>query len=152
VTTASGDASLAELQVQHRDLYDRLLRTAAEFENWKKRSLKEHEEAAHHGRLALLLEIFPVLDNLERALQHAPEGDPVADGVRLVEKQLIAALEKFGVTRFDPLGALFDPALHEAVQQVETPEYEIGVVAQVFARGYMQQGRLVRAAIVGVAL
>src|SRR5437868_441418 len=79
-----GAEALAKLEQEKRELHDRLLRTAAEFENWKKRAKKENEEAQTRGREGLLKELLPVLDNLERALKHAPEGDPLATGVRLV--------------------------------------------------------------------
>jgi molecular chaperone GrpE len=142
---------VAELEQSNRELHDRLLRTAAEFENWKKRAKREAEEAQARGREGLLKELLPALDNLERALKHAPENDAVAAGVRLVEKQLLSSLEKFSVVRFSSVGKPFDPSVHEAIQQVETSEHAPGVVAQEFASGYMQGTRLLRAAMVGVA-
>jgi molecular chaperone GrpE len=144
------DSKIARLEDEKRELHDRFLRLAAEFENWKKRSKKEHDEAQVRGRDALLRELLPSLDNLERALQHAGEG-PLAVGVRLVEKQLLQALEKFGVTRFSAVGKPFDPNLHDAIQQVETAEMPPGSVAQEFASGYMGNGRLLRPAMVAVA-
>src|SRR5678815_2730148 len=109
----------AQLQAAHDELKDRLLRNAADFENYKKRAKKEVDEAQSRGRESVLKEILPVLDNLERALQHAPEKDPLAVGVRMVEKQLLGALEKFGISRFSAVGQPFDPTLHDAIQQVE---------------------------------
>jgi molecular chaperone GrpE len=141
----------AKLEQDKKDLHDRLLRTAADFENWKKRVKKELDEGAQKGREALLREILPVIDNLERALKHAPEGDPLAQGVKMVEKQLIGALEKFGITRFNAEGQPFDPSMHDAIQQVETTAHPPGTVAQQFAAGYMNGPRLFRAAMVGVA-
>jgi molecular chaperone GrpE len=145
------EAASQSLEEQNRELHDRLLRTAADFDNFRKRARRDQDEAAARGREALLKEILPVIDNLERALQHAPEGDPVASGVRMVEKQLLGALERFGVTRFDPTGQPFDPNLHEAIQQIESSAHPPGAVAQVFARGFMQGPRLLRAAMVAVA-
>lgn len=147
----SAEDETGKLQKAHDDLKDRLLRTAAEFDNWKKRAKKEADEAQARGRDALLRELFPVMDNLERALKHAPEKDPLAVGVKMVEKQLLAALEKFGVTRFSAVGAEFDPALHEAIQQVESTELAPGTVASEFASGYMSNGRLLRPAMVAVS-
>jgi molecular chaperone GrpE len=144
------DSKLARLEGEKRELQDRLLRLAAEFENWKKRSKKEQEESQARGREALLKDLLPSLDNLERALQHAGD-DPLAVGVRLMEKQLLQTLEKFGVTRFSAVGKPFDPNLHDAIQQVETAEMASGLVAQEFASGYMSNGRLFRAAMVAVA-
>jgi molecular chaperone GrpE len=142
---------LARLEQANAELKDRLLRTAAEFENWKKRAKKESDEAAARGRESLLRELFPVMDNLERALKHAAPDDPLAAGVKMVEKQLLAALEKFGVTRFSAVGQAFDPALHEAIQQVESTEHAPGTVASEFASGYVASGRLLRPAMVAVA-
>ena len=140
-----------KLEKDKRELHDRLLRTAAEFENFKKRTKKEMDDASTRGREQLLKELLPALDNLERALKHAPAGDPLAVGVQQTEKQLLQALEKFGVTRFSSVGKPFDPSQHDAIQQVETDEHEPGVVAQEFASGYTIGGRLLRPAMVGVA-
>jgi molecular chaperone GrpE len=145
------EEEIKKLEQQVSELKDRLLRTAAEFENFKKRAKKEMEEAAARGRDALLKELLPVIDNLERALAHARPDDPLAKGVSMVDKQVMAALEKFGVSRFSAVGQPFDPAVHEAIQQVETTEVASGTVAQEFARGYMQGTRLLRPAMVAVA-
>jgi molecular chaperone GrpE len=150
-TSEPPEARSAALEAEKRDLHDRFLRLAAEFENWKKRSRREQEEAASRGRESLLKELLPALDNLERALKAAPEKDPVAVGVRLVDKQIIAALEKFEVKRFSAIGQPFDPNQHEAIQQVESPDVPAGHVAVEFAQGYTIGNRLLRAAMVGVA-
>jgi molecular chaperone GrpE len=142
---------LEKLEQEKRELHDRLLRTAAEFENFKKRTKKEMDDAATRGREQLLRELLPAIDNLERALKHAPPGDPLAVGVQQTEKQLLQALEKFGVTRFSSVGKPFDPAQHDAIQQVETAEFPPGTVAQEFASGYMIGPRLLRPAMVAVA-
>jgi molecular chaperone GrpE len=142
---------LAKLDADNRELKDRLLRNAAEFENFKKRTKKEMDDAATRGREQLLKELLPAIDNLERALKHAPEGDPLAVGVKQTEKLLLQALEKFGVTRFSSLGKPFDPSLHDAIQQVETSDHAPGTVAQEFASGYTLGTRLLRAAMVAVA-
>ncbi len=149
ITQLEEDKAKAEQSA--RDNHDRLLRTAADFENFKKRAKKDIDEGAQKGREAILKEILPVIDNLERALKHAASDDPLAQGVRMVEKQFLAALEKFGITRFSGVGQAFDPAMHDAIQQIETDEYPPGAVAQDFASGYLQNGKLLRAAMVGVA-
>src|SRR5262249_2481809 len=95
--------------------------------------------------------ILPVIDNLERALKHAPEGDPLSQGVKMVEKQLLGALEKFGITRFSAEGQPFDPSMHDAIQHVETDSVPPGTVAQQFAAGYMNGPRRFRGARVGGA-
>jgi molecular chaperone GrpE len=140
-----------KLEQEKKDLHDRLLRTAADFENWKKRAKKELDEGASKGREGLIKELLPVIDNLERAIKHAPGDDPLAQGVRMVEKQLVSAMEKFGITRFSAEGQPFDPTMHDAIQQVETTEVPAGNVALQYAAGYLQNGRLLRPAMVGVA-
>jgi molecular chaperone GrpE len=142
---------LEKLEKEKRDLHDRLLRTAAEFENFKKRTKKEADEASTRGREQLLKELLPAIDNLERALKHAPPGDPLAVGVQQTEKLLLQALEKFGVVRFTSVGKPFDPSIHDAIQQVETSDHPPGSVAQEFASGYMIGQRLLRPAMVAVA-
>lgn len=145
------EARAQKLEQEKRELHDRLLRTAADFENWKKRAKKESDEAQQRGREALLKELLTVLDNLERALKHAAPDDPLAQGVQMVEKQFVAALEKFGVTRFSAAGQPFDPSLHDAIQQIETDAVPPGTVAQEFAQGYLSGNRLIRPAMVAVA-
>jgi molecular chaperone GrpE len=147
----SVEERLAKQESDNRELKDRLLRNAAEFENFKKRTKKEVDEAATRGREQLLKELLPALDNLERALKHAPEGDPLAVGVKQTEKQLLQALEKFGVTRFSSLGKPFDPSMHDAIQQIETGDHAPGSVALEFASGYSLGTRLLRPAMVAVA-
>src|SRR5262249_22459762 len=142
---------LEKLEQEKKDLHDRLLRTAADYENFKRRTKKEIDDAATRGREQLLKELLPALDNLERALKHAPPGDPLAVGVQQTEKQLLQALEKFGVVRFSAVGKPFDPSVHDAIQQVETSEHAPGSVAQEFASGYMIGARLLRPAMVAVA-
>ena len=138
-------------ETQAKELHDRLLRNAADFENFKKRSKKEIDDGMAKGREQILKEVLPVIDNLERALKHAPGDDPLAQGVRMVEKQLLQALEKFGVTRFSALGQPFDPNMHDAIQQVETNDTAPGTVAQEYSSGYMMSGKLLRPAMVAVA-
>jgi len=145
------EARIASLETEKRDMHDRFLRLAAEFENWKKRARRDQDESATRGREAFLKDLLPALDNLERAVKAAPEKDPVAIGVRLVEKQILTALEKFEVKRFSALGQPFDPNLHEAIQQVEATDVAAGSVAAEFAHGYMIGTRLLRAAMVAVA-
>jgi len=136
------------------ELHDRYLRLAADFENYKRRVRREIDEAASRGREALLKEILPVLDNLDRALVAIGAGggvEALGEGVRLVDRQFHGVLEKFGVKRFDALHTPFDPARHEAIQQVDSADAAPGHVAQVFARGYLIGDRLLRPALVAVA-
>jgi len=148
---ASLNVEIEKLKTEKKEIYDRLLRTAADFENFKKRTKKEGAETEDRGRQALLREILPAVDNLERAAQHAPAGDPVAEGVRLVLKQLQSALEKFNVRAFESVGKAFDPAVHEALQQQETDEHPPGSIVSELQKGYMIGPRLLRPALVVVA-
>ena len=148
------EAKVARLEKEKADAIDMAKRIAADFENYKRRTRKEQDDAANRGREALLKDLLPVLDNLDRALVAVSAGGTVqalGDGVRLVDKQIHAVLEKFDVKRFEALGQPFDPARHEAIQQVESEAVAPGAVATVFARGYTIGDRLLRAAMVAVA-
>jgi molecular chaperone GrpE len=135
-----------------KDTHDRLLRTAAEFDNFKKRVLKEKEDLQKFGNERLLRDFLPVADNLERALEHADQHDlkQVIEGVRLVQKQLESALGKHGVTGFSAVGKTFDPTQHEALMQQESDEPPNTVVSEM-ARGYKLNDRLIRPAAVVVS-
>ncbi len=148
---ASPSERIEKLESDNRELKDRLLRIAAEFENFKKRTKKEMDDSATRGREQLLKELLPALDNLERALKHAVEGDPLAVGIKQTEKQILQALERFGVQRFASVGKPFDPTVHDAIQQIETADVAPGLVAQEFASGYTIGTRLLRPAMVAVA-
>jgi molecular chaperone GrpE len=135
-----------------KDTHDRLLRTAAEFDNFKKRALKEKEDVQRFGIERLLKDFLPVMDNLERALDHAEQHDPrqVIEGVRLVQKLFETTLAKHGVVGFSAVGKPFDPGLHEALMQQESDD-AAGTVVSEMARGYKLNDRLVRPAAVVVA-
>jgi molecular chaperone GrpE len=138
------------LEKEKVELHDQLLRTAAELDNQRKRAKREVEEAERRGREQVIENLVPVLDDLDRALHHAPPG-PLTTGVRLVGRQLLGRLEKFNVTRFSAQGAPFNPELHHALEQRETVEFPPGSVAEEFAAGYLHGGRLLRPALVAVA-
>jgi molecular chaperone GrpE len=142
------------LEKEKRDGHDRMLRVAAEFENFKKRTRRELDEAVARGREQVAKELLPVLDNFERALSALESGGTVeqlGQGVKLVDKQLHSALEKMDIRPFEALGEAFDPTRHDAIQQMETAEHAPGTVAKVFSRGYTIGSRLLRAAMVAVA-
>ncbi|HUJ28261.1 MAG TPA: nucleotide exchange factor GrpE [Myxococcales bacterium] len=135
-----------------KDTHERLLRTAAEFENFKKRAQKERDDAAKFGNERLLKDFLPVMDNLERALDHAEQHDlkQVIEGVKLVQKLFETTLGKHGVTGFSAVGKPFDPAVHEALMQQESDEPANTVLSEM-AKGYKLHDRLVRPAAVVVA-
>ncbi len=135
-----------------KETHDRLLRTAAEFDNFKKRAVKEKEDVQRFGIERLLKDFLPVMDNLERALDHAEQHDSrqVIEGVRLVQKLFETTLAKHGVVGFSALGKPFDPSLHEALMQRESDE-PAGTVVSEMAKGYKLNDRLVRPAAVVVS-
>ncbi|MFL5312169.1 MAG: nucleotide exchange factor GrpE [Myxococcales bacterium] len=141
-----------ETQERLKDTHERLLRVAAEFDNFKKRAIKEREDAQKFGIERLLKDFLPVADNLERALDHAEEHDlrQVIEGVKLVQKLLDTTLARHGVTGFSALGQPFDPNLHEALMQQES-DAPAGTVVSEMSRGYKLNERLVRPAAVVVA-
>jgi molecular chaperone GrpE len=150
---------LAAAEKDKKDTHDRLLRSAADLENLRKRQKRELEDAKIEARGKALKEVLPVVDNLERAIEHASaqnnggEGPNKAliDGVQLVLRQLLTAFERLEVVPIDALNQAFDPNLHEAISQIES-ELAPGTVVQVLQRGYRSGGdRLLRPALVVVA-
>ena len=127
--------------------YDKYLRTSAEFENYKRRAIKERADAINYGNERLLKDILPIVDSLERALDHAynsEDFDAFVEGLRLIYDKLLVSLEKHGVERIDAAGKDFDPNFHEAMLQVETEEYENNKIVEELEKGYLLNGRLLR--------
>ncbi|HET7824253.1 MAG TPA: nucleotide exchange factor GrpE [Anaeromyxobacter sp.] len=148
LSTAKGRETMEKL----RETHERLLRATADLDNYKKRAAKEREEVQKFGIEKVLKDLLPVIDGLDRALAAAPPDDPLADGVRLVRASLEQALARHGVTGFSALGEKFDPALHEALLQVPTADKPAGTVVLEHARGFKLHERLLRPAMVGVAV
>ena len=145
---------LEAAKAENAKLRDQLLRTAADFDNFRKRSRRELVDMEKRAREDFLKELLPVFDNLERATAHAETATDVkalADGIGLVKRQFLDTLAKIGVERIKAQGAAFDPAFHEAVQQLETDEHPPGTVIHEVQAGYIQGDKLVRPAIVVVA-
>jgi molecular chaperone GrpE len=141
------------LKAERDTLHDRLLRTAAEFDNYRKRIDRERRDQSESAAAGLLAEVLPVVDNLERALQ-APAGAEAAGyraGVELIHRQMLDLLRKRGVTPIEALGADFDPRFHQAVSQETSDAHRDGEVMEEMQRGYMLGDRLLRAAMVKVA-
>ena len=125
-------------------------RIQADFENYRKRAAREAAAAGERAKSGLVRELLPIVDNLERALSSAEEGEQhLAEGVRLVHSELIAVLERNGIEQFDPAGDKFDPAEHEALSV--RSEGEPGVVVEVVERGYRSNGTILRPARVVVS-
>jgi molecular chaperone GrpE len=149
---ASGDVQEAEKRAAA--LKDQLLRLAADFDNYRKRSRREVEDATLAGREGLLRDLLPVFDNLERATSHADKASDVqafANGIEMVMRQFGDTLKRVGIERITTVGQPFDPSLHEAIQQMETSEFPAGTVAAEIQGGYRFGERLVRPAMVVVA-
>lgn len=147
-------ATVQEKEKEIEELKERLLYQQAEFENFKKLKSKEKQEALRFGNEILIKELLPVIDNLERAIEHAgksEEARSITEGVALTLSGFLKVLEKSSVTRVDAKGKRFDPNLHEAVYQEETEEVEPGTVVGEFQKGYVMDGRLLRPSMVSVA-
>jgi molecular chaperone GrpE len=149
----SPEARIAQLELEKKETYDRLLRTAADFDNYRKRTRREIDEAALKAREQVLKEMLPVIDNLERALSaaQAGQGAGIVDGVKLVLRQFATALERFEVKPIEAVGQPFDPAFHEAITQLATTEHPNGTVVAEMQRGYTIGNRLLRPSLVAVA-
>ncbi|WP_129344106.1 nucleotide exchange factor GrpE [Sorangium cellulosum] len=145
---------LGEAQAEAARMREQLLRTAADFDNFRKRSRREVDEAQRRGRETILKDLLPVFDNLERAATHAesaPDAKSVADGVRIVLKQFLDTLERMGIKRIPAVGKPFDPSVHEAIQQIESTEHPAGVVIAEVQPGYILGDYLIRASMVVVS-
>jgi molecular chaperone GrpE len=152
----SGTARIEALEQELAEAQDRTLRLAADLENFRKRALKDREEAHHFGHQNLVKDLLPSVDNLERAVDHARKsGEEAAsgllEGVELVLRELHSVLAKHGVIPIEALGQPFDPALHEAMAQVPDGSQPPGTVVEVFQRGYLLRARLLRPARVVVS-
>ena len=151
---AVAEDPLEAAKAESAKLRDQLLRTAADYDNFRKRSRRELADMEKRAREELNKELLPVFDNLERATAHAETATDVkalADGIGLVKRQFVDALAKIGIVRIEAQGKSFDPAFHEAVQQFETDEHPAGTVIHEVQAGYTQGDKLVRPAIVVVA-
>ncbi|GHG95438.1 nucleotide exchange factor GrpE [Comamonas sp. JC664] len=154
---AKGRETMERLREAHeraKDAQERTVRHAADLENYRKRAQKEKEEVQRFGSEKLLKDLLPVLDNLDRALDAAaksPDLDSFEKGVAMTRKSFEDALARHGVKGFSAKGQVFDPRLHEAIQQVETADVPAGHVVYEVVRGFHLNDRLVRPAMVVVA-
>ncbi len=153
---AASDPPLAEaaaaVEQDLRELKDRYLRTLADFENFRKRSEREKNDYFKYAMAGVIKDLLPVLDNFDRALEHAEEGDEFHKGVLLIYKQLFDVLKKHGVRPIDEAGVRFDPNIHEAVVREENPDVPSHTVVAILQKGYYLHDRLLRPAMVKVAV
>ncbi len=154
-TAAEGDlmGKLAEAEKKAADNYDKYVRAVAELDNYRKRAVREKADAIKYGNENLLRDILPLVDNVDRALEHAGISDDFEafkKGLTMLHEQLLCCLKKYGVELIDAAGKDFDPNVHEAMLQVVSDEHETGKVVNEFERGYLLNGRLLRPAKVCV--
>jgi len=136
---------------------DQLLRLAAEFDNFRKRSVKERDEISARAKSDVIKAFLPVMDNFDRAcgeqppVAQSPEAAAVQKGMQMIFEQFAGVFASLGVEPFGEAGEAFDPALHHAVAHIEDPEREQGVIFEVYSKGYLVDGKLLREAVVGAA-
>ena len=151
----SEDLEINEQENELEELNKKYLRLAADFENYKRRMTKEKADSIAYGNEELIKEFLNVMDNLKRALEHTQHQDdvkPIIDGVKLVQKQFMSTLEKFGVQTIDASkGKEFDPMLHQAIEHTESSEIKPGLVLSEMLPGYTLKERLLRPALVVVS-
>lgn len=150
---------IAELEADNAKLKDQTLRALAETENIRRRSEREREDTAKYAISGFAKSLLDAADNLRRAIDAVPAGaveadaalKTLVDGVAATERQLLAAFERHGVTRIEPVGETFDPNFHQAMFELPGTGKPAGTIVQVIQPGYVLQGRLLRPAMVGVA-
>jgi molecular chaperone GrpE len=139
------------LRKERDELRDQLLRKRAEFENYRKRVERDREQAGTDASAAVLKALVPTIDNLDRALEATAAEGTLREGVELTRRELLALLERQGVTTEDPTGQPFDPQRHQALSHDVVPGRPEGTVVEVFRKGYSYRDRLLRPALVKVA-
>jgi molecular chaperone GrpE len=149
-TTATPD--VAALEAEKAELQDRLLRTQAEFQNLRRRVEKEKLEFSEYAAMEAVRALLPILDDFERALKAENNGDEYVKGMELIHQRFAAQLEKLGLEAMKVTGQPFDPHAHHAVEMVETHDADDQTVLDEFQRGYHFKGRLLRPAMVKVAV
>ena len=152
--SAAADAEVAKLSTDLQDLRQTLLRRQADFDNYRKRIEKERAEDSKRYTARVVEALIPVIDGFEHALaaHREAEYENYRKGFELIYKQLLDNLAKLGVERTEPLGQPFDPHQHQAMDRTETTEHEDGTILQVFQPGYVFHGRVLRPAMVRVAV
>lgn len=144
---------LREAEEKAASNYDKYMRAVAELDNYRKRAVREKGDAIQYGNENLLRDILPLVDGMDRALEHAcnsDDFDAFRKGLKLLQEQLLGCLQKYGVERIDTAGKEFDPNVHEAMMQVESADHGDSRVVGEFEKGYLLKGRLLRPAKVSV--
>lgn len=150
------DKRIKELEEENLALKDQYLRKAAEFENFRKRMLKEKQEAIQFANRQLLLDLVHILDDFERAIKSAETSkdfDSFHEGILMIEKRMYELLErKWGLKRLESVGQPFDPTKHEAITSEERPDHEVSIVLEDYQKGYSLHDKIIRTAKVKVSL
>lgn len=153
---AAGDRESSEeleaLRTETQKLRDQVLRSRADFENFRKRAEKEKADYFKYALSGTMRDLLPVVDNLERALSHDDGTAEFHKGIELIHKQFLDLLQKYGVKPVGDTNVPFDPAVHEAVMREEAPGVPPNTVTEVFQKGYLLNDRLVRPAMVKVSV
>ena len=152
--TVSLTEEVEKLRAEHEEGQQRLLRTQADFDNFRRRTLKEKEELGKYASAKLITELLPVIDNFQRALSTAGEHAESASyvkGVEMIFRQLEGVLSAEGLTAMESVGKPFNPEFHQAIMQVESEEYEEGIVVEEVQKGYMLKDKVLRPAMVKVS-
>jgi molecular chaperone GrpE len=151
----SADAEMAKLTNDLNDLRQTLMRRQADYENYRKRIEKERTEDSRKATARVVESLIPIIDGFEHALaahREAPEYEGFRKGFELIYKQFVENITRLGVERVDPLGKRFDPHLHQAMDRTESVDHEDGQILQVYQPGYVFHGRVLRPAMVRVAV
>ncbi len=156
--SAGGETSLSselqKLRAEKEELMQTMIRRQADFENFRKRTERDRQEEGRRGVERLILDLIPVLDAFDRALQahDDPAYEEYRKGITLIRKQLWDGIAKHGVQRIEAAGKMFDPHQHQAIERLESTDYPDGFIVAVFQDGYTFHGRVLRPAIVRVAV
>jgi molecular chaperone GrpE len=152
--SAKADAEMAKLASDLEELRQTLLRRQADFDNYRKRVEKERSEDSKRATARVIEGLIPIIDGFENALaaHREAEYENYRKGFELIYKQLLDNVTRLGAERIDPAGKPFDPHLHQAVDRAETTEHADGTILQVFQPGYVFHGRVLRPAMVRVAV
>ncbi|MGG0823270.1 nucleotide exchange factor GrpE [Paenibacillus turicensis] len=148
------NSELSKLQAELEEQQQRVLRTQADFDNFRRRTQKEKEDLAKYASSLLITELLPVIDNFERALSTGtdnPEVSSYAKGVEMIFRQLEGVLKAEGLEEMNSVGQPFNPEFHQAIMQVESDEYEEGIVVEEVQKGYKLKDRVLRPAMVKVS-
>lgn len=154
ISSEGFEAELAKAKAQAQENQDKYLRLYAEFENFRKRSQKEKEDFSRYASERVITELLPILDDFERALSHAESSKDMkvlVEGVKMVERQMAAVLERFGLKAFSSLGESFNPHRHEAMAHQASSKYPADTVMAEYRKGYTMNDKLVRPALVAVS-